>query len=200
MNITKEFIEQNRSKRFNVVFENGMILNNIAFFISSNGQICYHNSRQRRYGFIFPNYDPMKSMVEVVKKQPTVRGNARSLYNRTHPNAWTCLREEWLNIANGGEMTQDFEWHYKGRLNYRNIACELGRSELAMLKDAFENKTSFNWKRRAKGPQGRDLSIEAKLCDDGVFRAWFSSEFAGCLNGDYYLLINPTTAIYYERD
>jgi hypothetical protein len=199
MEITKQFVEENRSKRFNVILDNGKVLNKIAFFVSTDGTICYHNSRQRRYGYYFGS-ETIKSITEVVKKQPTIKGNAKSLYNRTHPNAWTCLREEWLNISKGGEITQDFEWHYKGTLNYRNIACELGRSELSMLKDAFENKTSFNWSRRAKAPQGRDLSIEAKVCDDGVFRAWFSSEFAGCANGDYYLLINPTTAIYYERD
>jgi hypothetical protein len=63
--------------------------------------------------------------------------------------------------------------------------------------NAFEQKKSYQYHRDGKR---RDLSIETKLCEDGIFRAWFSSEYRGCCNGDYYLVISPTQAIYYERD
>ena len=76
----------------------------------------------------------------------------------------------------------------------------LNRIEQERLKEAFESKTEFRWHRNAMGKQGRDLSISTRMCDDGIFRAWFSSEFPGCGNGDYYLLLSPTTAVYYERD
>ena len=42
--------------------------------------------------------------------------------------------------------------------------------------------------------------VTRKIGKDGVFRAWFSSEYKGCGNGDYYLLINPTQAIFVEKD
>ena len=200
MEVTREFIEANRGKRFNVVFDDGSKLNKIGFFVSSNGVICYMTSRQKRRGYVFPIYNNIKSIDEVIIKQPTIKGNAKTLFNRTHKNAWSELRKEWEGISNGDEITQDFKWHFCGKLNFRNISSEMSPTQRAMLKDAFETNSSYKWNRRANAPQGRDLSIEARLCDDGVFRAWFSSEFPGCLNGDYYLLINPTTAIYYERD
>jgi hypothetical protein len=62
---------------------------------------------------------------------------------------------------------------------------------------AFDQKKSLQYHRDGKR---RDLSIETKLCEDGIFRAWYSSEYRGCANGDYYLVISPTQAIYYERD
>ncbi|MBN2286890.1 MAG: hypothetical protein JXI43_10615 [Tissierellales bacterium] len=65
------------------------------------------------------------------------------------------------------------------------------------LEDAFMHQKVFTY--RQEGVK-RDLSVETKLCDDGVFRAWFSSEYSGCANGDYYLVISPTQAIYYEKD
>jgi hypothetical protein len=38
------------------------------------------------------------------------------------------------------------------------------------------------------------------MCEDGVFRAWYSSEYAGCGNGQYYILINPHYASFMEPD
>ena len=76
----------------------------------------------------------------------------------------------------------------------------LGDREYSLLVNAFENKTNFTWSRNSYSSKGRDLSISAKLCEDGIYRAWFSSEFSGCANGDYYLLISPNIAVYYERD
>lgn len=35
---------------------------------------------------------------------------------------------------------------------------------------------------------------------DGIRRAWYSEEYRGCGNGHYYLAINATHAIYYEKD
>jgi hypothetical protein len=63
--------------------------------------------------------------------------------------------------------------------------------------NAFEQKKVFQYHRNGKR---RDLGIETKLCEDSVFRAWFNSEFRGCANGFYYLVISPTQAIFYERD
>ena len=62
---------------------------------------------------------------------------------------------------------------------------------------AFEQKKVFQYHRDGKR---RDRSIETKLCEDGIFRAWYSSEYRGCANGDYYLMINPTQAFFYETD
>lgn len=199
MIITEKFIEENKGKRFDIELTDGTKLKSIGFFVASNYR-CYMTSRQRTRGRVIPWDWRIKTIVEVIKDKPTATGNAKKILKRLHFNAWSNLKEEYEGIVNGDEPSQDFKWHFMGKLKFRNISSELNTTEKFMLNKAFENKEDFRWSRSARGAQGRDLSIETKLCDDGIFKAWFSSEYAGCGNGDYYLLLNPTTAIYYERD
>lgn len=201
MNITEKFVEDNKGKRFNITMKDGKVLKNIAFF-NYHGTPCYMTSRQKVRGRYIPYDWNIEKIEEVVKVEYTNEGNAKKLLKKLHANCWDNLKEDWTKIANGEEVTRDFEWHFIGKLKFRNITKEFKwqEHELELLKQAFENKTEYRWSRTAMRPQGRDLSISTKLGDDGIFRAWFSSEFAGCGNGDYYLLLNPTTAVYYERD
>lgn len=199
MKITREFVELHKGKRFNIVLKDGTTLNKIGFF---NTELfpCYMNSRQKSTGRAVPyNWDIVK-IEEVKKDKPTVEGNVKKILRRLHKNVWSNLREEYSGYLEGEEISNDFRYHFLGELKFRNISSLLNSQEKENLKKAFENKEECNWFRKALKPQGRDLSISTKVCDDGIFRAWFSSEFAGCGNGDYYLLLSPTTAIYYERD
>lgn len=203
MDITTKFVEENIGKRFNIIFNNGEVMNKVGFFIGGSTNLpCYMNSRQKRRGYVVP-YDwngGIKSIEEVKEETYTNEDNAKKLLKKLHENSWDDLRESWGKIAKGGEINNDFEWHFAGKLKFRNISKELSESQREELKKAFEEKTEFKWHRNSIMPQGRDLSISTQMCDDGIFRAWFSSEFHGCGNGDYYLLLNPTTAVYYERD
>jgi hypothetical protein len=120
----------------------------------------------------------------------------RSLANRIYPGVWEDLKTKLL--ANPEEYFQNYGY------TVTNISGKFPDYVLADIKTAFEVKSNYthdtggNWGRAKKS--GRDLRIECKLGDDGIYRAWFSSEFPGCTNGDYWLLINPTTAIFKERD
>jgi hypothetical protein len=69
--------------------------------------------------------------------------------------------------------------------------------DMERIKRGFENKEKFHIHVEGKD---RHWTAEGKACDDGVYRAWFSSEYSGCLNGDYYYLLNPTTAVFSETD
>lgn len=200
--VTKQFVSDNKDKRFNVVFENGMVLNNIMLFLSSNDVIGYLSGRNKRRGKIFPLCLKIKDIVEVKKKEKVIShiGNAKTILKKIHPNAWDDIQEEMKDIINGGDITQDFEWHYKGKLLFKNITQYLNIYEQEYLKDAFENKKNWRWSRRTNHHRGRDLSISTEIGEDGKFRAYFSSEYMGCGNGDYWLLLNPTTAIFYETD
>lgn len=203
MKVTKEFVEKNKNKRFNVTLKNGHVYNKIAFFIGSNyGGICYHNSRQKRYGSVWRHDNSeIKEIVEVKKPIYDTKKNIKSYLKKIHPNAWGDIKENLTKVLNGTKNESEVHEYLTGKVKYRrDIKKLLGEGQFNLLVDAFENKKTFSWHRNTYSHSGRDLSISTKLCDDGVFRAWFSSEYMGCGNGDYYLLINPTTAIYYERD
>ena len=200
MEVTKEFVEQNKDKRFTFVFESGLTLKNIKLFVSGTGVIGYLSGRQKRRGYSFPLYQNIKDVIEVKKRVSTDISNAKTILRKIHPNAWDDIKENLNRIINGGEPDTDFEWHFKGKLKLRNISSLLNSHEKNRLKEAFENKTEYHWSRNTCHHRGRDLSLSTKLGEDGKFRAWFSSEYMGCGNGDYYLLLNPTTAIFYETD
>lgn len=200
MNITKEFVEENKDKRFTVIFEDGRVFKNIKFFISTVGSIAFLIGRQKRRGYSFPYYDNIKEIIEVKKrKEPTDISNAKTILKKIHPNVWDDLKDEMNDVING-KFSQTFDWHFKGRLKFRNISKLLTLTERERLKQAFENKTEFRWSHRTLSQRGRDLSISTEIHEDGKFRAYFSSEYMGCGNGDYWLLLNPTTAIYHESD
>lgn len=197
MEITKEFVRENKGKRFNVTLDNGTVHKKIGFFLdSSYGSVCYLPSRNKRSGYMLPYYWNIVSVVECKKPQITKEGNAKKILNRMHKNVWGDIRE---NLERNN-FDNDFDNHFTGKLKFRNITKLLTPQEQMELEIAFENKTEFTWRRNSYSNRGRDLSLSTKLCEDGIFRAWFSSEYAGCGNGDYYLLLSPKTAIFYETD
>lgn len=199
MEMTEQFVKDNKDKRFTISFENGDVLKNIKLFIGTTGCIGYLQGNQKRQGRYFPTYDTISNIVEVTKKEYNKIDNAKRILKKIHPNVWDSLKEEMRTVING-EFSQDFDWHFSGKLNFKNITQYLTEQEKKRLVEAFENKTDFHWKRNTYHHAGRDLSISVEKHEDGRFYAYFSSEYMGCGNGDYWLLLNPTTAIYYERD
>lgn len=200
MEITENFVEKNKDKRFTITFETGLTLKNIKLFVGQFGGIGYLSGRQKRLGRAFPLYINITNIVEVKKKEYDDVSNAKTILKKIHPNVWDDMKNEMNDVIHKGIIDQDFKWHYQGRLKFRNISNLLSASERERLKQSFENKERFSWKRYTNSNSGRDLSISCEVGSDGKFRAWFSSEYMGCGNGDYWLLLNPTTAIYYEAD
>lgn len=200
MEITRKFVEENKDKRFTIKFENGLTLKNIKPFLSSCGSIAYLSGRFKRRGLLFPIYDRITEIKEIKKKEHTDIGNAETILKKIHPNAWGDLKVELKNVIDGVEVNQDFEWHFRGKLNFKNITQYLRTGDKERLKNAFDNKEDYRWSRTTNHHRGRDLSISCQIGSDGKFRAYFSSEYMGCGNGDYWLLLSPTTAIFYETD
>jgi len=64
------------------------------------------------------------------------------------------------------------------------------------IENAIANKTNYqqHW------TKSYDHSIEITLGDDGVLRGYYSMEYRGCGNGYYYLLLDATHALFYEKD
>lgn len=200
--VTEEWVKANSEKRFTIKFENGTIFKNIRLFVGTFGSIGYLQGRQKRKGNYFPTYDKIESIVEVTKtkKEFSSIDNAKIILNKIHKNCWLDLQKTMQNVIKGNEPELDFKWHFEGKLKFRNVASLLNDWDKKSLIEAFENKTEWRWSRSGRGNNGRDLSLSTQIGADGKFRAYFSSEFIGCGNGDYWLLLNPTTAIFYERD
>lgn len=156
----------------------------VKFFESKNGIFAYTLHKRTGYDVSYLGHTNIES-IEVAgekKQKKTEEEQIQSLLNRRHPNAWTHLTVE----------------NVKGlELGVVNIKSKFPSYVIDALVEAFENKTPYHYRTYGKR---RDLSVETKLSEDGVFRAWFSSEYAGCANGAYYLLLNPTTATFREDD
>lgn len=95
-------------------------------------------------------------------------------------------------------FTRDFEWINKARIKtmifhksrWDNAKTEHIRRNIA---EALKNKTSF----QCRGSNGYDVSFKY---DAEKNKAWYSEEYVGCGNGHYYLALDSTHAIYYEKD
>lgn len=112
----------------------------------------------------------------------------QALGRSIHPNAWDDLRKKI-------EQTPDEYLQYG--LSTMSMTERFDEYVIRALKESFEHKTKYSYR---TDRLRRHWSVETKLCDDGIFRAWFSSEYSGCANGGYYLLLNPTTASFCEYD
>lgn len=215
--ITEDFVKENEGKRFNIIFSEPVevvisrmrqtvkVMHNVGFFIGGNGGIYYMDARSKRRGFSINHMPTHKilQMEEKIKKVHSPIENAKTILKKIHANVWDELKEEMQEVIDG-KFNQDFEWHFKGKLKFVSIASKIPKHErqwaMKAIKDAFENKKEYRWSKTADAPQGRDLKINIEKGGDDKFRAFFSSEFPGCGNGHYYILLNPTTAIYYEAD
>jgi hypothetical protein len=89
---------------------------------------------------------------------------------------------------------ENFQYHDK--LIFRKID-KLFSDYIDVIKQAFNNKEKFHI---AVYTERRDYSVNGYLGEDGIYRVWFSAEFCGMGNGKYYLLLNPTTAVFMEDD
>ncbi len=159
----------------------------------------FHDSRTRtlcytvhdRHGFYLRDLpaaevlaiQPEIELSQGEKLQEKLR-KIRAIQRRIHPNAWDDLKQD------PPEKFKDLGLAFSIKDKFPEFVIE-------HLKDAFKYK--WDYERKEYGPR-RDLSVSTKLGDDGIFRAWFSSEYSGCGNGCYYVLINPTTAAFGEYD
>lgn len=170
------------------------ISHEVKLFESSGGCLCYAISPKK--GFVFSNIDHLAHLVSIEPADASsLVEKVRQLANRIHPNAWTDVKAKLL--AKPEEYLANYGY------TVTNIVSKFPADVIDSIRTAFETKTRYSYDTGgyfSKRKTGRDLRIECKICDDGIFRAWFSSEFPGCANGDYWLLVNPTTAILKERD
>ena len=165
----------------------------LSFFIASNGYPCYSTRISPRHGRYVTQemYENMESISLRAEADFDNEQKTRRLVGRFHPNLWTNIQEELINTPS------TMKDKYYNNFSTVNLTSKFPKSVMAALKKAIENREDYSYRQYG---EKRDMSIETKLGDDGVYRAWFSSEFSGCGNGSYYLIINPTTAAFREDD
>jgi len=182
------------------------------------GSVYYAKKKNARYIHILrPNMtQAMDTLVtppeadEVSPEEQLVK-NAKRVLRALHANAWPNIRKNLEGFLAGEEELKSGNQEMLIGLKLVNPVTKMypkksyreeSRTYLNIkLTEAFEDMKDYRDYRNADGRTGgRDFSLSTKTCDDGIFRAWFSSEYRGCGNGDYYLLLNPKTAIFYEKD
>lgn len=176
------------------------------YFKYLQGHLCHLKASNSRYGtnlyssdfagFSIENIELMELELPMTKKEM-----AKDLLKKIHPNLWQCLRLELENFIEGKGAIPSILANNK-TLRYKSISSTINddkiqnRCTIKRINDTIINNGYYNWSNKSNHAfKGRDLSIEIR---DGL--GWFSSKFNGTLNGDEWLLINPTTIVYYLRD
>jgi hypothetical protein len=121
-----------------------------------------------------------------------------------HPNAWENLRSELVEDPSrfkyyGGFLKIFVPKKYKNMKNeeiilYKSVFPDYVRD---MVIASFENKEKYNY---STDRRQYYFSVETNMGTDGVFRAWYSRGIRGGGNTWSYLLLNPTTAWFVEKD
>lgn len=157
---------------------------NVKFF-ESNGSLCY--TFHSRTGYYVSDFDYSKivriGFDHVLDKKAEKEKKIQSVLNRRFDEVtWSNLTVD--NCMDFPTSVLTLKDHFPSYVHEK-------------LKEAFEQKKEYSY--HTEGTN-RHWRVSTKMCDDGVFRAWFSSEYTDCANGQYYLLLNPTTAAFCEHD
>lgn len=182
-------------KRGGRTFTDATTTHTVRLFESTVGKFCYKTASNARSGYYLSD-EHLAALISISPEDTSPQiEKVRRLANRFHPNAWADVKARL-------KATPEQYFDSYG-YTVTSIAGKFDEWVLGQIRDSFANKTAFThdtgcgWRKKKVG---RDLRIECRVCEDGIFRAWFSSEFPGCANGDYWMLVNPTTAIFRERD
>lgn len=164
----------------------------VNFFTSSRtGQLCYRTTSRTGYHIENMSFEKVEKLVlihpncpEEVKKREK---QEESFWKRVQREKYD--ENTWSNLKKGSFFPSQFK--------FINITKIFSPWEIEQIERAFKEKSKFNYYREGVK---RDFTINGEMCQDGIYRAWYSSEYSGCGNGDYYLLLNPRIAVFCEHD
>ena len=175
----------------------------VKLFISTQDRLCYSFNKRRGYSF-YRHINPIDikeirniSEEEKEKKKINRPHKAELLRNKIYPNLWPEIKSktgEYLAENDFRESNLESVYFLNKFSRYRREQIE---NELRI---AFDQKKDYCYNQYTNHHSGRDLKIEVKVKEDGTIRAWFSSEYKDCANGDYFLILNPKVAVFYEKD
>lgn len=174
-------------------------------FTSDNGLYCYTFGHRTGHPFFNINLSAIKSISMSTPEEITKNATNKklSMYRKAlqliHPNAWENIRKELEEDPNRFE-------NYGGFLKIvrpvRTCGTIMNRSVfddwmLEKIADCFEKKADFDYEERNRQYSFR---VQGKLGPDNIYRAWYTREVIGGGANWNYLLLNPTTAWFVEKD
>jgi hypothetical protein len=168
------------------------------FMIGDQGKELIYSARGRS-GFIVKWHFPWKDvdrMILVHSDRPDCV-NQRELEKERYFNRIRNARFDEITWSN---LKKDRYWEKK---QFYYIKKVFDSCTMEQIRKSFEQKKDFQYSKDDsffKINQKRHYKVEGKMCEDGIYRAWFSSEYIGCANGDYYLLLNPEVAVFCEKN
>lgn len=161
-------------------------------FFNSEGRTCYRIDKRNGYLTAWMDWDKIDT-IELWKRDSNL---SKSIENEKKKKFFNRIKKQLFDEVTWSHLTEDsFNSSSRSFFYLKNL--NLSSWDKQRIKEAFEEKKEVHI--REYGDK-RDYSIETKMGEDGVFRAWFSSEYKDCCNGGYYLLLNPEVAVHYEND
>ena len=162
-------------------------------FTKSGEELLFGDKRLFSAHALLPYIDKVEPMAPKASYEERKAQAGRRMLKLLHPNAWGNIRAE---LEAGDYRALD-----NSNLTFYNVGKAFPRLAVAGLRDVFEQRLEYRWRQNSNSNNfGRDFTIQTKEGEGGIFKAWFSSEYPGCGNGSYYLLLSPEWAIHCEDD
>jgi hypothetical protein len=136
-----------------------------------------------------PNLLENLESIEYNSGNQIIQNTLVEAHKKIHNNLWSDLKKSPLKLSQGFDYPK-----------LRSIAGIFTKEETDKIQKAINQKENLSLRKGAKSGHGRDYSVNVSFDEKGEGKAYFSAELPGCGNGDYYILLNPTTAYFAETD
>ena len=174
-------------------------------FESKDGTYCYTFGSRRGWPFHKVDVHNIKSISLPTPEEAKLTHELHNLNNiqkavkLIHPNAWSDLRTDLIEHPDkykyyGGFLKINRPVKICGAYIERSV---FGDWTLKQIVNAFETKTDFSQEVRSRQ---YDFRVECSVGSGNIFRAWYTREVHGGGANWAYLLLNPTTAWFVEKD
>lgn len=187
---------------------------NVWWLEKRSGSLLYTPTTMKTRGYFLGSIH-MDMLAEIVVMEGQVD------FSVQWANIAASMREHNLNI----QMAEYIEAHLRGEeehirgmqnywkrtdkprtMSFKDVTGGLSLAEMAERAtnpstltngQRYFRATKAAWSRRGNA---RDRSVHLSVLEDGTYHATAASEYAGCGNGDYYIMYSPTRAFYAETD
>ena len=189
-------------------------------FKTKTGRYCYTFRSHHGWGFDQIDFVNIKSISIPTREEAIYKGTSKHLnkvrkaFSIIHPNAWDNLKVELMETPGqfesyGGFLKIVTEKKYKGIRDDKEVTlykCVFPDYVREDIQKAFDNKTDliYEYERR-----NCFVKVECRVQPNGIFKAWYTrtlkepirpSKYSSGGRDFCYLLLNPTTAWFVERD
>lgn len=218
LNKFQELVKEHRTNDYDVTI-NGETRVMRLFYHDDSDTICYYKKGSRKYGY--PLRDYTNITLHQQKKTDEVKQARRFIKKflalTEESGLWDDMRERMIAINNLDDETLkrflDDEWTVAAEIGMKRsgvdcLAYTIKKGFKKINYDKYDTWVEEQFAKcikeknefRMAWRKGYDNSVDCKLGEDGIMRAWYSEEFKGCGNGHYYLAVNSTHAIFCEND